>query len=183
MDGRGTVGQRIAAVGRRRKQVVVHLHQLGGVFGDVSILGDDHGDGFAHINDLVSGQHRTVAVLLVTRAGKTDDEKFRQQMGPQVVEGQYRVDTGKFQGGGGVDAADLGMGVGASNEGGLEHGGDGNVVDKPRLATQQFRILDPLDTNSQHGPAHGLSPPSGPAVLSCPLSRWAASSAASTMPW
>jgi hypothetical protein len=70
------------------------------------------------------------------------------------------------------DRIDLGMGMWASHESGVQHSVDVNVVDKPCLAAKKIRIFNSSGTLSNR---FGVHP-------GCPiLIRLAASSVAATM--
>ncbi len=81
-----------------------------------------------------------------------------------------------------VDGADGGMAVGTAHEGGVQHAGHGDVVDEPRLAAQQRRILQPLAAGCGDLLAHRALPPSMAIPFAPSLSRSAASNTAATTP-
>ena len=81
-------------------------HRIGGVFGDIGVIGEDGGDGLADIAHAVTRQHRlAIGLQLLDLAFAEID---RSDVG-DVRRRPDGVDPGKRQRGGDVDGADAGM--------------------------------------------------------------------------
>ena len=180
--GGRAVGQGIAAVGDRRQHIVIDADERHGVLGDVSRIGDNDGDRLTDMDGFVAAERRAAPVLLVARAGKTDDEPLGLEMGHQIVKGEDGAHPGECCRRRLVDGADGGMAVGTAHEGGVQHARHGDVVDEPRLAAQQRRILQPLGAGGGDLLAHRALPPSMAYPFAPSPSRLAASSTAATTP-
>ena len=69
VGARGAGLQGVAAVGGGGQRVVFHLDQARGVLGDVAVVGQHDGDGFADEDDLMFGEHGPVQLEPVAWAG------------------------------------------------------------------------------------------------------------------
>jgi hypothetical protein len=75
-----------------RQFFVLHLYELGGVFGEVGVLGQHHGDGLAHVAHPVArqdGLQKGVEIVLGPGANR-----YRAGL-LEVLTGQYRLDPGE----------------------------------------------------------------------------------------
>ncbi len=175
MDLRRAVRERSTAVRNRRQRVVIDSNEGGRVLGNVAVVGDNDRHRLADVDDLVPGQCGTVPLLLVTLAGKTDDEPLDPQVRHQIAQRKNSVHAGIRQRRSLVDAADRGMTVRTAHECGLQHARQPDVVDEAPQAPQQIVIFEPANAFAADFCVHCRR--SFPARRRC-----AASSAAATMP-
>jgi len=97
---------RRARVAGRGKLGVVDGHQVGAVLGQVRIVGDHGRHRFAHVADLVPGQHRLQVGQQLAGIG-ADPHRDRRQA--DVGAGQHGPHPGQRQRGGGVDGPHRGV--------------------------------------------------------------------------
>ena len=131
-DGRVGV-ERLPGVDHRREELVVDGDQLEGVAGGVAVLGHHEGHLLALEADLVGGQHRLHVARHRRHPGQVE--------GLQRGAGDHRLDLGVGLGGRRVDRHDAGVGVGAAQDGAVEHAGQGDVVEVAALAPQEAGVL------------------------------------------
>jgi hypothetical protein len=171
-----TVCQRGPAVGDRRQRLIVDFDECSGIFGDISAVGDDDRHRLADVNHLVTGQCGTVAVLPVALAGKADDQPLSPQVREQIGQREYSVYARVRERHCLVDAADRGMAVRAAHEGRVQHVGQSDVVYEAPGSSQQIGVFEPANALPYDPAGHGQRPFPD-------RRRFAASSAAATMPW
>ena len=143
-------------IGGGGQNVVIDLDEGGGVFGDVAVVGNNHRDGFPDMADLLVGENRAVAKLPVGLARHTDRQPVRRQVRREVRHGQHGADAGLCAGDRRVDAFYQPMGNGASDEGGLEHSREMDIVRIAAPAGQKGRVFDAADRLAE-GAGHGGS--------------------------
>ena len=74
-----------------------------------------------------------------------------------VSAGVHGEHAGRRLGGVGVDAGDTGVGVGASQDGRVDHARQLDVVGVGGLAGDQARVLPTPDAGSENAGSHGVS--------------------------
>jgi hypothetical protein len=176
--GPGMCARRILLQGRAavvdgRQRLVVHVDPIHRIFGNVTALGDDAGDRLAGVAHFVLGKR----VRHPRDAQRRMRHKQRQRLAAhrlgQFGKRQYGVHAGKRRRRRLLDAAHAGMRMRAAHEGRVQHAGQMDVVDELALAAQQRRILLARSRGAEavrvHRPASWM--------------RFAAVSAASTIPW
>ena len=137
------VGRRV--VDDRGERVVLDVDEIGGVLGDVAIVGDDERDEIADEADLVLGERGARAVRDVL-AGEREPRFVDARV--EVGRGEHGVDAVEFERCGGVDAHDPRPGERAAHEAGVEHARPHDVVDVGAVAGEQPRILDAGDAGA-----------------------------------
>ena len=133
-------------VGDRRQRIIVHLDPFGGVLGLVPGPGDDEGDGVADPPHPVMDQGvdggdvgiGAVAALAPLGVGQVAETR-RLPIGM----GQDRQHARRRLGGGGVEGANLGMGMGRTNHHAVGHARQLHVVDEPPPALEETLVLGP----------------------------------------
>ena len=149
--------RRVAAIADGRKRLVVDGDRGCGILGDVAVVGDGHGNGFADIADLVAGER----MLGAQRRDRGIGHRHRQRLGREpsrhVGCGEHRMDAGHGQCRCRVDRADAGMGVRAAHEGRMQRARQLHVVDKARPPGEQSRIFDPWHAGAELPRAHDSS--------------------------
>src|SRR5207247_2635626 len=80
-----------AEVDRRRERLPVHFDQANRVFGDISVVGDDHGHGLADVTDFVDRQWALGAAVGQARVGH--DQRRGLVEIAQIGGGEDRVHT------------------------------------------------------------------------------------------
>ena len=168
--------RRVAAIRGRLQWLVVDLHQSGRVLRNIARLRDHRRDRFADETGLVLRQHHRPGGVGKLRAALILRNPVRGQHGGQVgvaVDGVY---AGQGQRLAGIDAADQGVGMGAAHEGHLQHARHVNVVEVLPLSGKQGPVLEPPDARADKRLGHDKP-------TACARIRWAASSAAATIPW
>ena len=158
--------ERLAAIGDGGQQVVVDVDQGRGVLGNVAAVGDDDGDGLAHIGHLAVGEgeaphavERRAGIGMPHHAALGHHRR-------EVVEREHRMHAGQRQRGVLRYAADRGMRMRAAHKAGMQNVRHDDVVDEAALAAQQRRVLDSVDARTDqrsHGCSTSRSPgwPSG----------------------
>ena len=113
--------------------------------------GDAHGDQFADLANLVTGQRPLLARLVAGQGGDRDDR-------PHAVERVHRVDrlaqVRRY-----ADGANPGMGKRASNESHLHHAFEPDVAHELPLAAEVAFIFLPRDGDTDALARHGASVP------------------------
>ena len=160
--------------GDRRERPVLDLDQLAGVLRHPAGVGHHDGHRIADVTDPVDGQRPERGVV---DAGQGQGPEERIGAARQVGAGQDQMHAGEGPGGVEVDGADLGVGGGAAEEGGVEHAGDRDVVDVAAGAGQEPLVLDAPDPGSDEAPGdgftHGGPPPVRRRGGRRPGRRWA----------
>ena len=145
--------QHVVHVADAGQRVVVDLDQLGAVLGQRPAVGHHDGDRVADQAHGVTGQRREGRQQQVGRAD-------RREVGGHAVEvggGEHRPHPGHGQRLGDVDAPDPGVRERAAHEGGVQHAGQGDVVDVAAPAGEDARVLDPLDAGAGEPGDHQAS--------------------------
>ena len=129
----------LSEVGDGGQRLVVDVHQLDGVLGDVPALGDDESDRVADELHLALGQRRAgvSGMSLPTTACQASLTSGLRSPG-----GEHGAHTGQGEGRGGVDAVDLRPGERAAHEAGVQHSGPDDVVDEGATAGEKAVVLD-----------------------------------------
>jgi hypothetical protein len=119
------------------KRLVLDLHELGGIAGDVTRLGQHQRDRVALVADLVRGQ----AVLLdfAARLGCDLEERIGEL--PDLLAGKRGEDAVQALGLGGVDGEDPSVRHGRADEVRVSHAALPGVVGKRTLALEQPPVL------------------------------------------
>ena len=134
--------------------LVLDVDEFERIFGQVAVPGHDQGHRVAHEADIAGGQDMARDDGRGRRIGRGSQ---RVDVAVQVLGGQHRVHTGRARGRRSVQAQDAGTSEVASQERGVEHARQANVVDVLSGARDQATVLDPLD-GLAHEPAGGLHP-------------------------
>ena len=152
-------GQRRAAVHHGGQGLVADLDRLGGVARLGGGLGDDEGDGLAHMADGIGGQRM---------AGGDDDRgdgrhhggagQRADALGGEVGMGQHQADAGHGPGGGGVDAGDAGMGMRGAQDMAVQRAGGGDIGDVAALAGEEAEVLGAAEGLADGAVRHGAGP-------------------------
>jgi hypothetical protein len=129
-------------VHERLEGVEVDHDQVGGVLGEVAVVGDHERDRLADEADLAVGEGRHGCLLAPARVGVPE----LAHLGVEVGAGEHGVHAGRGEGLGGVDARDAGPGQRAAHEAGVEHPRPHDVVDEGAPSGQQAGVLDAVDT-------------------------------------
>jgi hypothetical protein len=146
--------RRVVGLGREGiedggQRVVLDLDQVAGVLRDVAVLGDDRRDGLA-----------VVAHLL--RCDQVLDDRARPERGQRcrvsgdVGAGYDLDDAGKGLRLRGVDPDDARVRVRAPHDRGMGHARQVDVVDVAAFASQEARVLDPVQALSEPAAAARL---------------------------
>ena len=138
MDGWRAGGHGVLRVRQRVQGLVFDIDKLGGVSGGVGVFGNEHGDGLADVDDLLSRQDGMLrgadvvddSDVNVSGAGDAD-VLFH------VFGGEDGDDAGGAAGGGGVKGGDAGVGVGASQNDGVEGAFEADVIHEGGLASDE----------------------------------------------
>ncbi len=123
---------------------ILNVDEVGGVSGRGGALGDDDGDRLPGV-ERDGLRERRVRSLPHPLDG---DHGNRLLEGPEIGRPERRDDAGLASGGAEVDLHDLRVRVRTSNEGGVQHAGEGEVVDVRPFASDQLWVLDPLDARA-----------------------------------
>ena len=157
-----------AAVGGRGQRLVVDVDERRRILGDISIVRHHDGERLPDMHRLVARERRAVEVLLVARARQPDHHVLGREMRQEVRADEDRMHAGQRSRGCFVDAPDRGMRMRAAHEGGVQHAGEPDIVDEAAFALQQWLVFEPGHRAADDPHARR---------------RFAAASAASTMPW
>ena len=145
VDGRRPVARGSARIACRRQRIVLDSDELGGVFGPVAAVRDDHRHGLADMTDFVGGQHVGSDFVARRRFGEVFGDAILGQDIPQIVDRIDRNDTRRRTRRRDIDGQQPCMGVSAADKGGVKHPVQPDIVDKGRPAGQQVVILNPAD--------------------------------------
>ena len=160
-------GERRAAVRGRGQRLVVDVDERRCVFGNVAIIGHHDRHSLADMHHLVARERRTIQILLIARARQADDHELGGEVRHDVGAREDGVHARQRERGRLVDAADRSVRMRAAHEGGVQHPGHPDVVDEAALALEQRLVFQPRHRAADDSHAR---------------SRFAASSAASTIP-
>ena len=154
----------------RRQFFVIDRDPFRGVLGGVHGLRHNDGNRFAHVADLVGGDHGLsvveneaapvrerlgTGIAAVGRIG--DVENVPVTVGLPFLAGQNPHHTRRLQRIGGVDAADPGMGIGRTDKLRVALSGPVEVVAEAALAGNQAAIFPSREPSANHSHT-GLSP-------------------------
>ena len=144
-----TAGRELAGLGarveQRRQFLDLDRDQLGGVLGNVRILGEHCGDRLADVAHLVRGQHR----LAVRR--ELLDRPLAEIDRPDVVDvarGPHRDDARQRAGFGGVDRNDAAVRVVGAHHPHVKLAREIDVGGETAPARDQRRVFQPLDRHA-----------------------------------
>ena len=139
VDQRGAGGQGGLGIDHRRQVLVLDGDQLQGVLGDVAALGHHRGDGLAHEDHLVDGHDRPLDLAQGGDGGQVVVEPAAG--GGHLLAGEHGQHAGQDHGPGGVDGADAGVGLGASQDGDVAQVGAVDVAQVVALAGEEPGVL------------------------------------------
>ena len=142
----------LGVVDNRRERLIVDLNQLRSVLGHVAALGHDEHDGVADEADLSLGQRRPGGLR-----APGPERRVPLLLGVSVEVGggeDEANDPGHGAGGRGVDASHVAAEM-AAHEAGVQHPGQGDVVDEGTPARQQPGVLDAVDPRARVPPGAG----------------------------
>ena len=132
----------VAGVEQRRQFLDLHGDEIGGVLGDVGVLGEHRRHRLADIAHLVRRQHRlAVGRELLDRPFAEID---RRHVG-DVGRGPHRDHARQRARGVGVDRDDVGVGVVGAHDPHVKLAREVDVAGKAAAAGDQRRVLQPLD--------------------------------------
>ena len=156
---RGGRRSRAVDVGHRRQRIELDRDVGERVLGDVAAIGDDHGEGLAHVPHFVPGE-RHLGALVERDAG--DRRRWHQQGSglPIIAEVGRRIDrdhAGAAERGGRIDPPDACMRHRAAQERRVQEVGKIDIVDEQRPAAQQPRILVAPDRGAEIAGRHAGS--------------------------
>ena len=132
-------------VGDRGQRLVVDVHQLDGVLGDVAAFGDDECDRIADEFRLALGQRRPGGVGDVLAGDRVPGLL---DLGVEVVGREHGAHTGQRKGRRRVDALDARPRERAAHEARVQHARPGDVVDERAMAGEQPGVLDAGDSSA-----------------------------------
>jgi hypothetical protein len=132
-------------IDHRRHRVDVELDQARGILRDAAAHRHHHRHGFAHMADLALGKPCGIDIEADRRRRQRQRNAIAGHQRPQVGIGEHRVDAGERPRRGSVDAPQQAVGDRTAREGGVEHAGNGDIVDETPGAAQQLVILQPHD--------------------------------------
>ena len=122
-------GQR---VDDRGQNFVVDVDKVDGVLSGVDVVGQHYGDRLTGVAGLVDGQSRMPGRMHLVGVGGLAGRQLSDVR--DVMCGDDRLDPRQGESGGGVDAPDAGVAVGAANDEGIKHTGPGHVIHEGGLA-------------------------------------------------
>ena len=134
--------KRFFAIRHNGQWIVIDLDQRGGILGDVARIGDDDGDGFAHMNHFAISQSRSVEILPVGRAGQPHHEPLFYKIRSEIRECENGMDTGQGTRGLAVDIPDRCVCVRAAQKGRMLQTTIGDVIDKAAIAGEESRVFE-----------------------------------------
>ena len=141
--------QRLLDGDDRGQRLVLHADAFERVLGQVPVFGDHHRHGFAHVAHPVDGECPVLHRLL---------DAHHERLGPllNVGAGQHRPHARQPERRAGIDGQQAGMGMGRTQDRGLQGAGPGAQVVGVAAATAQQRIvfqaLDALADEAGGGP-------------------------------
>ncbi len=139
----------------RVQDLVVHLDQLGGVLGLVTVLGQHDGHAVADVPDPIPGQRRMVRRLQIAVWNEPGRGYGTHPL--HILPGKDGHDSrgrpSRFH----VDGPDVGVGVGTANDGRVDHSRDHEVVRVLAASGEQPPILAALDWCTEKFGRHSSS--------------------------
>ena len=143
-------------VHHRGKRLVVDNNQLGGIVGQVPIIGDHHRDRLPGIRGLLGCDRELLGHLLLVGDKRVGDRKRPEDDALEVGGGEDRDHPLRRQRCRGVDGADPGVCVRAAHHRHVRHVHQVDVVDVVAVPGDQLRVLATLDAGADHGrDSHG----------------------------
>ena len=141
------------AVDRRLQNIIGHVNERRGVFGDIAVIAKHDGDRLADIGDFGVGKRKgpdqielgagiRMALHAPLAHGRAD-----------VVERENGVNSGRRRGVTGIDGADRRMGMRAAHEARMQQAGKRDIVDKAGASLQQGLVLDAMNALSDQARA------------------------------
>jgi len=147
---RGARGDGRASIGHGLERVVLDLHALGAVLGEVAVIGHDGGDRLAHVADLIVGQQRVTA----RSERRVIDDGGNLFGRVKIAPDEDAHHPGDGAGRGGVDPKAC-VGMDAADERDVTRAGQTQVVEERGLAAQQPCIFQALEGLSGESRGHG----------------------------
>ena len=132
--------QRLLDVDDDGQRLVLDLDVGGGVDDDVLVVADDERDGVADVADAVAGDRPALRGLDLD-AGRRPGHRQRREQVAHVVAGVDGLDAGARERGRRVDRDDVRVRLARAHDGGVQHAGQGEIVDERRAARDQARVL------------------------------------------
>jgi hypothetical protein len=123
----------------RLERLVLHAHQLGGVLGEVPVVGDHHRDRLAHVAHAVDGERELG--LRREQRGVPGEQGQRLVQLAEVGTGEHEPDAGSAAGRLHVEQRDPAVGHHAPHERGVDGAGAMDVVDVPSGSDEQPVVL------------------------------------------
>ena len=146
---KGVVGGGGRHVMHGRQRLVAHVDGVTGVLGYITAGGDDHRNGLAYVAHLVMGYGVLQEAFQPRKRGHAEGNVSQPDALGDVVGGEHRFHSRDLPCLGGVDGQDAGMGVGASEDGGVKEVLELEVVGVLAAAGQEAHVL-----LAGHGPAN-----------------------------
>ena len=134
-----------------RQRLVLDLHEVTRVLGDVAVGGGDGHDGLADVPDLVEGQRVLQGGLHPDVVGENPTPRVAQPR--RLVGGEDGDDPGQRERPAHAHVTDARVRVRAPHERGVDHPWQVEVVDEPALPGEQAAVFHPL-----HGSADRARP-------------------------
>ena len=132
----------------RRQVVILHLHQLAAVLGEVTALGDDDRHGIAHEAHLVGRKQGEL------RSGPRPTHESHQRIRPrdghrfQIRPREHRGHSGQRPRSRDIDREHTSVSQRRAHERSVQHPGQLDVVDVPACAGKDARVLRTLDAGA-----------------------------------
>ncbi len=153
------VGHGGGRVHHRGQRLPVDGHRGGAVGRGLGGGSDDGGDRLAGMAHAVHRERIVLppdlALRLAAALDGDDRDGERRHVGHEVAPGHDGDHAGQRARRGGVDAANIGVGVGAAHEGDVQEAGQRDVGDVLRRARDQARVFLALDLSSKKLGCHG----------------------------
>ena len=136
-----------------RQRLIAHDDALGGVLGEVAVVGDDHRDRLAHVIDLVTCEGMCRAAVRERRVRDQERERVGERAG-QVVVGVNGNEIVDLQRGRHIDVRDSGVRIRRPHERRCQRV-LAQVVEVCTLADEEPRVLPPHYRLTEHPSTHG----------------------------
>ena len=130
--------KRLLGIDDDRNRVVINLHGIGRVAGEVAIVGNHHRHGLADVACELLGQNCLLGVAHVAARVRGAQHAG---LNRQRRVGQHGVDARHSQCGRGIDAVDLRVPKRGAYEGSVQHAGQLEVVDVATLARDELAVF------------------------------------------
>ena len=141
MEARGVRCERRFRIRRGGQRLVVDLHLLGRILGEVAVLREDRHDRLAGVADLAGGQHRQLRRPIARHARGGAN---RPEVAVEIAGGHHRGDAGGARRRADVDARDARMAFVAAAERGVQRAGPPEIVHVAAPAGEEARVLAAL---------------------------------------